>query len=160
MTIKTGESLPNATFKTMSATGIVDVSTDALLRGKKVARFGLPDTYTPVCSAYDLPGYVEHTAKLRAEGFIEIACVSVNAPVVMAARAKEHGATGKVTMLCGVDGSFTRASGLVVDLAQYGLPGRSEYYSMVVDNGVVMKLEIEEPVFDHDGTSAACFLRG
>ncbi len=77
-----------------------------------------------------------------------------------AAWGKEHGATGKVTMLCDVDGSFTRAVGLVADLAKYGLPGRSERYSMVVDNGVVKKLSVEETVFDHNGTSAACMLHG
>lgn len=160
MTIKTGDPLPSATFKTMAATGIVDVTTDELLQGKKVALFGLPGAYTPVCSASHLPGYVENAARLRAEGFTEIACVSVNDPFVMAAWGKEHGATGKVTMLCDVDGSFTRAIGLVADLAQYGLPGRSERYSMIVDKGVVTKLEVEKSVFDHDGTSAACMLRG
>ena len=160
MTINIGERLPSATFKTMTDKGIVDVTTDSLLKGKKVALFGLPGAYTPVCSASHLPGYVENAAKLRAAGFTEIACVSVNDPFVMAAWGKEHGATGKVTMLCDVDGSFTRAIGMVADLAQYGLPGRSERYSMVVDNGVVKKLEVEKTVFDHDGTSAACMLRG
>lgn len=160
MTIKKGERLPGATFKTMAATGIVDVTTDELLQGKKVALFGLPGAYTPVCSAHHLPGYVDNAAMLRAEGFTEIACVSVNDPFVMAAWGKEHGATGKVTMLSDVDGAFTRAIGLVADLAQYGLPGRSERYSMIVDDGVVTKLEIEKSVFDHDGTSAACMLRG
>jgi glutaredoxin/glutathione-dependent peroxiredoxin len=160
MKIKTGERLPRATFKTIGPTGIVDVTTDALLTGKKVVLFGLPGAYTPVCSAKHLPGYVENAARLRAEGFTDIACVSVNDPFVMAAWGKEHGATDKVTMLCDVDGSFTRAIGLVADLAQYGLPGRSERYSMVVDDGVVKKLEVEKTVFDHDLTSAACMLRG
>ena len=160
MTIKTEDRLPRATFKTMTDKGIVDVTTDSLLKGKQVALFGLPGAYTPVCSASHLPGYVENAAKLRAAGFTEIACVSVNDPFVMAAWGKEHGATGKVTMLCDVDGSFTRAIGLVADLAQHGLPGRSERYSMVVDNGVVKKLDVEKTVFDHDGTSAACMLRG
>ena len=159
MTIKTGERLPSATFKTMTANGIVDVTTDSLFEGRKVAVFGLPGAYTPVCSAQHLPGYVEQAANLREAGFAEIACISVNDPFVMDTWAKEHGATGKVTMLCDVDGSFTRAIGLVADLAKYGLPGRSERYSMVVDGGVVKKLEVEKTVFDHDATSAACMLR-
>ena len=125
MTISTGARLPSSTFKTMTDKGIVDVTTDSLLKGKKVALFGLPGAYTPVCSASHLPGYVENAAKLRAAGFTDIACVSVNDPFVMAAWGKEHGATGKVTMLCDVDGSFTRAIGLVADLAQHGLPGSS-----------------------------------
>ena len=158
MSINTGERLPAATFKTMTATGINDITTDAVFKGRKVAVFGLPGAYTPVCSASHLPGYVENAAKLRAAGFAEIACISVNDPFVMDAWGKSHGAEGKVTMLCDVDGSFTRAIGLVADLAQFGLPGRSERYSMVVDDGVVKKLEVEKTVFDHDGTSAACML--
>ena len=158
MSIKTGERLPAATFKTMTATGINDIATDAVFKGRKVAVFGLPGAYTPVCSASHLPGYVENAAKLRAAGFAEIACISVNDPFVMDAWGKLHGAEGKVTMLCDVDGSFTRAIGLVADLAQFGLPGRSERYSMVVDDGVVKKLEVEKTVFDHDGSSAACML--
>lgn len=160
MTIKVGERIPSATFKTMTAKGIVDITSDSLLQGRKVAVFGLPGAYTPVCSAQHLPGYVEQAANLRAAGFAEIACISVNDPFVMDAWGKEHGATGKVTMLCDVDGSFTRAIGLEADLAKYGLPGRSERYSMVVDNGVVKKLDVEKTVFDHEGSSAACMLRG
>ena len=110
MTIKTGESLPSATFMTMSATGIVDVSTDALVKGKKVARFCLPGAYTPVCSTYDLPGYVKHTAKLRAEGFIEIACVSVNDPVVMAAWSSIPHSTGRLGARSITPWSWTTAS--------------------------------------------------
>jgi peroxiredoxin len=160
MTIRTGDRVPAATFKTMTASGIQDVASDALFKGRKVAAFGLPGAYTPVCSASHLPGYVEKADKLRAAGFAEIACISVNDPFVMDAWGKTHGADGKVTMLCDADGSFTRAIGLVADLAQFGLPGRSERYSMIVDDGVVKKLEVEKTVFDHDGTSAACMLRG
>lgn len=160
MTIKTGDRLPSATFKTMAATGIVDVTTDELLQGKKVALFGLPGAYTPVCSASHLPGYVANHDQLKAAGFDEIVCVSVNDPFVMDAWGKQHGAEGKVTMLSDTDASFTKAIGLVADLGAFGLHDRSERYSMIIEDGVVKKLDVEKTVFDHDGTSAACMLRG
>lgn len=160
MTIAIGQPLPASTFKSMDASGIQDVTTAAFFKGRKVALIGLPGAYTPVCSASHLPGYVENHAKLKAAGFDEIACVSVNDPFVMSAWGKSLGADGKVTMLCDADGEFTKAIGLVADLAKFGLPGRSERYSMVVEDGVVKTLEVEKTVFDHDGTSAVCMLKG
>ncbi|GAC1390861.1 MAG: peroxiredoxin [Variovorax sp.] len=159
MTIQQGDRLPTATFKQLTATGIVDVSTDELLKGKKVALFGLPGAYTPVCSVSHLPGYIDNAAKLRSAGFDAIACVSVNDPFVMDAWGKATGADDKVMMLADADGAFTKAIGLVVDLPAFGLSGRSERYSMVVEDGVVKKLEVEKTVLDHDGSSAACMLR-
>jgi glutaredoxin/glutathione-dependent peroxiredoxin len=159
MTIQPGHPLPAASFKQLTAIGVVDISTDELLKGKKVALFGLPGAYTPVCSASHLPGYVENANKLRAAGFDTIACVSVNDPFVMDAWGRATGADGKVLMLADADGSFTKAIGLAIDLPAFGLTGRSERYSMVVEDGVVAKLEVEKSVLDHDGSSAACMLR-
>ncbi len=159
MAIKKGDHVPAGSFKQLSATGVADITTDSLLKGKKVALFGLPGAYTPVCSASHLPGYIDNAAKLRAAGFDTIACISVNDPFVMDAWGKSTGADNKVMMLADADGSFTRAIGMSVDLAAFGLTGRSERYSMVVENGVVTKLDVEKSVLDHDGSSAACMLR-
>lgn len=159
MTLKQGDTVPSASFKQLTGTGIVDVSTDSLFKGKKVALFGVPGAYTPVCSASHLPGYVENAAKLRAAGFDAIACISVNDPFVMDAWGKANGAEGKVMMLADAEGGFTKAIGLAIDLPAFGLVGRSERYSMVVDNGVVTKLDVEKSVLDHDGSSATCMLR-
>lgn len=160
MPIQTDERLPPGRFKTINASGIADITTDTLFSGRKVALFGLPGAYTPVCSASHLPGYVDHHDRLKAAGFDEIVCVSVNDPFVMAAWGKEHGAEGKVTMLSDSDGAFTKAIGLVADLGAFGLHDRSERYAMVVEDGVVKKLDVEKTVFDHDGTSAVYMLRG
>ena len=159
MTIQQGDHLPSASFKQLTPTGILDVTTDSLLKGKKVALFGVPGAYTPVCSLSHLPGYIDNAVKLRAAGFDAIACVSVNDPFVMDAWGKATGADDKVMMLADADGSFTKAIGLVIDLPAFGLSGRSERYSMVVDDGIVTKLEVEKSVLDHDGSSAACMLR-
>jgi peroxiredoxin len=160
MSIQAGERIPAATFKRLGAEGIVNVDTATLLKGKRVVLFGLPGAYTPVCSANHLPGFVAKAADLKAKGIDEILCVSVNDPFVMQAWGKDHGAEGKVTMLADADGAFTRAIGLSLDLPDFGLSGRSQRYSMVVDNGVVKSINVEKSVLDHGVSSAAtCMLQ-
>jgi len=157
--INVGDPVPAARFKRLSADGIVDIDTATLLKGKKVVLFGLPGAYTPVCSANHLPGFVAKADELKAKGIDEIACISVNDPFVMQAWGRQHGADGKVTMLADADGTFTRAIGLSLDLPEYGLSGRSERYSMVVEDGVVKTINVEKTVFDHGVSSAAtCML--
>ncbi len=158
MTIKQGDRVPVATFKQLTSTGIADVDTTSLFKGKRVAVFGLPGAYTPVCSAQHLPGCVQQADALKAKGFDAIACISVNDPFVMDAWGKANGADGKVMMLADADGAFTRAIGLVVSLPAFGLGERSERYSMVVQDGVVQTLHVEKSVLDHDLTSAACMV--
>ena len=155
MSIKPGDQVPAATFKQLTASGIANIDTAKLLKGRKVIIFGLPGAYTPVCSASHLPGFVAKAAELKSQGVDEIACISVNDPFVMQAWGKEHGAEGKVTMLADADGAFTRAIGLSIDLPDFGLSGRSERYSMVVDNGVVKTINVEKSVLDHGVSSAA-----
>ncbi len=160
MAIQAGERVPSATFKRLGTDGIINVDTATLLKGKRVVLFGLPGAYTPVCSASHLPGFVAKAADLKAKGIDEIACVSVNDPFVMQAWGREHGAEGKVTMLADADGAFTRAIGLSLDLPDFGLSGRSQRYSMVVDNGVVKSINVEKSVLDHGVSSAAtCMLQ-
>jgi len=160
MPIKAGDRVPAATFKQLSASGIANIDTATLLKGKKVVLFGLPGAYTPVCSASHLPGFVAKAAELKAKGIQEIACISVNDPFVMQAWGKEHGAEGKITMLADADGAFTRAIGLSLDLPDFGLSGRSERYSMVVDDGIVKSINVEKSVLDHGISSAAtCMLQ-
>ena len=155
MPIKPGDPIPAATFKQLTASGIANIDTGKLLKGRKVVMFGLPGAYTPVCSASHLPGFVAKAAELKAQGVDEIVCISVNDPFVMQAWGKEHGAEGKVTMLADAEGAFTRAKGLSLDLPDFGLSGRSERYSMVVDNGLVKTLSVEKSVLDHGVSSAA-----
>src|SRR5215210_6113417 len=149
MPIRVGDRVPVATFKQLSPDGMVNIDTTVLLKGKKVVLFGLPGAYTPVCSANHLPGFVAKADDLKAKGIDDIACISVNDPFVMQAWGKEHGADGKVTMLADADGAFTRAIGLSLDMPDFGLSGRSERYSMVVEDGVVKTINVEKTVFNH-----------
>jgi glutaredoxin/glutathione-dependent peroxiredoxin len=145
MTVKVGDKVPSAKFKQMSAEGPKDVSTDDFFKGKKVALFAVPGAFTPTCSAKHLPGFVEKASELKKKGIDTIACVSVNDAFVMDAWGKAQSTGDKVAMLADGNGEFTRAMGLELDGTPNGLGKRSQRYSMVVDNGVIKQLYVEQP---------------
>jgi peroxiredoxin len=145
MTVKVGDKVPSAKMRHMTAEGPKEISTDELFGGKKVALFALPGAFTPTCSAKHLPGFIEKAAELKAKGIQAIACVSVNDAFVMDAWGKQQGAGDKVMMLADGNAEFTRAMGLVMDGTPNGMGQRSQRYSMVVDNGVIKQLNVEQP---------------
>ncbi|SEM45159.1 Peroxiredoxin [Sphingomonas gellani] len=144
MTISVGERLPNATLVTMTDGGPEQVQADSFFAGKTVALFALPGAYTPTCSARHLPGFVEKADALKAKGVDEIACTAVNDAFVLSAWGKANGADG-VTMLADGNGEFARALGLDFDASKFGMGQRSQRYAMVVEDGVVKQLHVEEP---------------
>lgn len=144
MTIGIGERLPHATLVVMTGDGPEQVNTDEYFANKTVALFALPGAYTPTCSARHLPGFVEKADALKAKGVDEIACTSVNDAFVMSAWGKASGADG-VTMLADGNGEFARALGLDFDASKFGMGQRSQRYAMIVENGVVKQLHVEEP---------------
>jgi peroxiredoxin len=158
MTIEAGAAVPSATLKQMTDAGIEDLELGALLEGKKVILFGLPGAYTPVCSTQHLPSFVAEADKLKAGGVAAIACISANDPFVMSAWGKEHGVGDKVMMLCDPDAAFTRSLGLSMDLSGLGLGERSKRWSMVVENGVVSTVNVEDSIFDAHVSGAANLL--
>jgi len=144
MTIKIGDRLPQATFMTMTAEGPRPVTTDDVFKGAKVAVLALPGAFTPTCSARHLPGYKDHVADFRAKGVGKIVCISVNDVFVMGAWAKDQGITNEVSLLADGNADFTRAIGLEFDGSKFGMGVRSQRYSMLVDDGVVTQLNVEE----------------
>ncbi len=144
MTIKVGDKVPSATLMQMQDGGPKPLSTDDLFTGKKVAFFAVPGAFTPTCSAKHLPGFVQHADELKQKGVDAIACVSVNDAFVMGAWGDQQKAGGKVLMLADGNGDFTRALGLEMDASRFGMGKRSQRFSMVVDNGVVKALNVEE----------------
>ncbi len=161
MTIQVGDRIPSVTFKWMGNESPIDVQTttsDEIFKGKTVALFGLPGAYTPVCSAEHLPGFVNHADKLLAKGIDTIACVSVNDPFVMQAWAQDLNVTNKVMMLCDPKVEFTNAIGLTLDLSEFGLGNRSERYSMLVEDGMVTAINVEESILSCDVSSADALL--
>ncbi|MFW5680774.1 MAG: peroxiredoxin [Pseudomonadota bacterium] len=144
MTIAIGDKLPEATFKRFGDEGLVDVTSADLFAGRKVALFAVPGAFTPTCHAKHLPGYVEHAAELEAKGVDEIVCIAVNDPFVMKAWADHSQAGDAVTVLSDGNATFTKAIGMDVDLAGPFLGVRSKRYAMLVDDGVVKALMVEE----------------
>ena len=143
MTIKTGDRLPDANFMTMTADGPAPVATADVFAGKRVALFAVPGAFTPTCSARHLPGFVEKADELKAKGIDTIACTSVNDVFVMGAWGQDQGADG-VVMLADGNGDFAEALGLVMDGTAFGMGKRSQRYAMVVNDGVVEHLFVDE----------------
>ena len=145
MTIKVGDRIPTATLLQMKDGAPRPVKSDELFAGKKVVLFALPGAFTPTCSAKHLPGFVQHAAELKDKGVDTIACLSVNDAFVMGAWGQSQQVGDKVMMLADGNGEFTKAAGLEMDASKFGMGTRSQRYAMLVDNGVVKKLFVEEP---------------
>jgi peroxiredoxin len=159
MTIKVGDKVPEATLWRKTADGIGEVSTSDLFSGKKVVVFGLPGAFTPTCSAQHVPGFVQHADDIKAKGVDTIACVSVNDAFVMGAWGEAQNCGDKVTMLSDGNGDLTKAMGLELDLKGLGLGVRSTRYSMIVDDGVVKSLHVEDNPGGLDVSSAETVLK-
>jgi peroxiredoxin len=144
MTIKAGDKLPNVTLTLATAEGPKPVSTDELFKGKTVALFAVPGAFTPTCSAKHLPGFKQQAPTLKGKGVDAIACLSVNDAFVMRAWGEDQAVGDDVLMLADGNGEFTKAVGLEMDGSKFGLGQRSQRYSMIVKDGVVDKLNVEE----------------
>ena len=157
--IKVGDKLPEVTFTTIGPDGAPKPMTTAeAFGGKKVALFAVPGAFTPTCSKQHMPGFVANEMALKTKGLSAIYCTAVNDVFVLGAWAKDTGATGKVTMLADGSADFAKKCGLEIDLTARGLGMRSKRYSMVVDNGVVKVLNVEEAPPNHDKSSATSLL--
>ncbi len=162
MAIKLGDRLPEGTLTEMIDTetagctvGPNNFTVSQLAKGKRVVIFGLPGAFTPTCSAKHVPSYVSNHDKLKAKKVDEVWCVSVNDAFVMGAWGREQKAGGKVRMMADGSATFTKALGLDMDLTARGMGVRSQRYSMLVDDGVVKALNVEQPgKFEVSGAEA------
>ena len=145
MSIKVGDKIPSATLMQMKDGGPKPVKTDDLFAGRKVVVFALPGAFTPTCSAKHLPGFVQNADAIKAKGVDAIACMAVNDAFVMGAWGEQQKVGDKIMMLADGNGDLTKALGLELDGSRFGMGKRSQRFAMVVDNGVVSKLNIEEP---------------
>lgn len=151
MSIKIGDTIPAGSlseFIEVEAEGCslgpnsFDVA--ALTKGKTIAIFGLPGAYTPTCSAKHVPGYVALASDLKAKGVDEIWCISVNDAFVMGAWGRDQKSTGIVRMMADGNAAFSKALGLDADFSKFGMGTRSQRYSMVVVDGIVKQLNVED----------------
>jgi len=153
MTIKVGDRVPDGKLSestefdsaTQCAMAPKEVNVADAVKGKKIAVFGLPGAYTPTCSAKHVPSYVSNRDQLMAKGVNEIWCVATNDAFVMAHWGRDQKALGKIRFLGDGSGAWTKALGLELDLNARGMGNRMQRFSMLVDDGVVKKLNIEAP---------------
>ncbi|MBR9912232.1 MAG: peroxiredoxin [Gammaproteobacteria bacterium] len=143
MTIKVGDKIPSIALQVMGAEGPQAVTTDGLLAGKKVVLFAVPGAYTPGCSNTHMPGFVIHADKIKAKGVDDIICTSVNDVFVMAAWGRDQNAE-HITMLADGNGELAEALGLTLDLTGAKLGVRSKRYAMIVNDGVVELLNVDD----------------
>jgi peroxiredoxin len=152
MAIKEGEKIPDVTLK---RTDMKDVTTAELFGGKKVVIFAVPGAFTPTCSEQHLPGYIEQADAIRAKGVDDIICVSVNDAFVMGAWGKDRGAGDKVTMIADGNANLVKALGLDFDGSGIGFGTRAQRFAAIVEDGVVTKLAVEQPMkFDVSSADA------
>ena len=144
MTISQGDKLPDVTLTKVTDAGPEKVQTGEYFKGKKVALFSVPGAYTPTCSAKHLPGFVEKAQELKGKGVDEIACTAVNDAFVLKNWNRENGSPD-ITMLADGNGDFARALGLTMDGSGFGMGTRGQRFSMIVDDGVVKELNVEQP---------------
>lgn len=145
----TGKTVPNVTFHTQQNGEWVDVTSDELFKGKKVVVFALPGAFTPTCSSFHLPRYNELAGEFKKLGVDDIVCVSVNDTFVMNAWAKDQNAQHVKVMPDG-NGEFSEGMGRLIDDSAIGFGKRSWRYSMLVDDGKIVKIFDENPDSDSD----------
>jgi peroxiredoxin len=144
MPIKVGDKMPSGTLTLATADGPQKISADDYFKGKKVVLFSVPGAFTPTCDAKHLPGFVEKAADLKKKGVGSIACLSVNDAFVMKAWGKSQNTEGKVDMLADGNGEYTKALGLELDATGFGMGMRGQRFSLVIDNGVVKQVNVEQ----------------
>ncbi len=142
--IKVGERLPDVQFNVPTSEGMKQMRTAEIFGGKTVALFAVPGAFTPTCSARHLPSFREKAEELKAKGVDTIACTAVNDHFVMGAWARDQDVAENIMMLADGSGEFAKAVGLDADFSKFGMGPRSKRYSMLVKDGVVDKLNVED----------------
>lgn len=159
MAISPGERIPEATFHVMTAEGPTAMSSEDVFAGKKVVLFAVPGAYTPTCHMKHLPGFIEHAADFKAKGVDTVACTAVNDPFVLDNWAKTTGAENKILFLADGNADFARAVGADLDASAFGLGTRSKRYAMLVEDGVVKSIHIEDVPTEVTSSSAETLLQ-
>jgi peroxiredoxin len=156
MSIKNGNQMPNGTFKVITTDGMQEISTQELFSGKKVALFSVPGAFTPTCSNEHLPSYIKNYDQIIANGFDTIACMSVNDAFVMKAWGEERNVGDKILMLADGNADYTKSLGLELDGTGFGLGIRAKRFSIIVDDGTVVQLNIDESGYDLTSAEKTC----
>ena len=159
MTIQVGGRLPQSTFRVMTPDGPAAKTTDDVFKGRKVVLFAVPGAFTPTCHRNHLPGFLANAAAIKGKGIDAIAVTGVNDIFVMDAWTKAAGVTNEFEVLADGNGDFAKALGLTMDGSGHGLGTRSQRYSMVVEDGVVKALSVEDAPSKADVSGAEALLK-
>ena len=159
MTIKVGDRLPEATFTTPGPDGPQQVTTDQVFKGKKVVLFAVPGAFTPTCNNNHLPGFLANADAFKSKGIDTIAVTGINDVFVFDAWKKSTGASGKIEFLSDGNGDFAKALDLTLDGSGFGLGTRSKRYAMLVEDGVVKKLNVEDVAGKAETSGADALLK-
>jgi peroxiredoxin len=144
MTIQVGDQLPQSTFRVMTPEGPKPKTTDDVFKGRKVVLVAVPGAFTPTCDRNHLPGYVKNADTIRGKGVDAIVVTAVNDVFVLDAWSKSSGAGDKIEFISDGNGDFAKALGLTMDGSGFGLGTRSQRYAMLVDDGVVRSINLED----------------
>lgn len=145
MTISVGDKLPEATFVVMGDKGPEQVSLSDKVKGRKVVIFAVPGAFSTTCDVAHVPSFIRTREAFAAKGVDEILCVAVNDPFVMKSWGETTGATDAgIAMLSDSDGAYTRAIGMDFDAPVVGFHGRAIRHAMLVEDGEVKILQLEE----------------
>ena len=144
MTISKGDRLPEVTFRVLGPEGISTITTGEVFDGKKVVLFAVPGAFTPTCHLKHLPGFIENSEKFKEKGVDAVVCVAVNDPFVLGAWVDKSGGKGNVLFLSDGNAEFTKTIGMDFDGSGIGLGTRSKRYAMLVEDGVVKELNVED----------------
>lgn len=147
MAIQVGDKLPSINLRILGEKGPEVVNTDALTSGKKVVLFAVPGAFTPGCSLTHLPGFVVNADTIKAKGVDSIICTSVNDAFVMDAWGKAQNAE-HIIMAADADAELAKALGLELDASGFGLGTRSQRYAMIIDQGVISYLGVDEKAIE------------
>ena len=139
-----GDRVPETEFFMMTPEGRKKLPSSEVFKGKKVVLFAVPGAFTGTCHKLHVPSYLLNLAQIKAKGVDTVACLAVNDADVMHAWSKHTGADGKILFLADGNGDFTRAMGLERDFSAGGMGRRSARYSMIVEDGVIRKMNVED----------------
>lgn len=144
MSVRVGDTIPEATFKRMTSNGMEDVSTRELFADKKIVLFAVPGAFTPTCSDVHLPGFIDKVSEIKSRGVDTVACVAVNDPFVMSAWGKARSIPDDIVLLSDGNAEFSRAMDLVLDASGFGMGPRSRRYALIADDRKITYLGVEE----------------
>ena len=145
MTISQGDTLPDATFIVMGESGPETVSLADKTKGRKVVLFAVPGAFTPTCHSAHVPSFIRTKDALMEKGVDEIICVAVNDPFIMQTWGEASGATeAGITMLADAEAEFTKSIGMNFSAPPVGFVDRSSRYAMLVEDGKVNLLQVDE----------------